>query len=121
MARDYNVQQGIKVFTKGRQKKCIYADNIRYIEKYGKTSIIYLENPLNGSKDMEILDDETLKNFEEYLSQYGFIRIHGSILINGLYVTEIGNDKSGKFVKLGEKRLDVSERKIKNLNEWAKQ
>ena len=88
----------------------IYLKNISYIRSESYLSIIYFINkkaPLTVSK--------LLKEFEEELFKYGFIRINHSTLVNKVHISSIGNCKNREVCINGNKKLTISHRKYAKI------
>jgi len=112
MSKNYNKQKGETIFTTGRQPKPIKIENIVYIDKCKNISIIHLNNKY------EVLDTKTLDTFEKELVEFGFVRIHKKNIINGKYISEIGNENKKKYVQLEDIRLHIAKERIGFFNNW---
>jgi two-component system LytT family response regulator len=56
---------------------------------------------------------KTLGEYEELLSEYGFLRIHKSYLVNKSFVNSI--DRDGNILMVNGKSLPVSRRKKEGI------
>lgn len=72
---------------------------------YCKADDNYTEIHLEHKK---IVISKTLKYFEEALSEYPFVRIHKSFLVNLNYIVQYKKGKGGSVVLLNGKELSVS-------------
>jgi two-component system LytT family response regulator len=106
MVLDYSSQIGKKITTKGYQKSCISLEDIMFIQCDGELSTIFLNDQ---SKVDEI---KTLKEFEDDLSDKGFIRINRNTIINGKYITMVNTNYSKRVVYLGKIELSISKRRL---------
>jgi two-component system LytT family response regulator len=80
--------------------------NIIRLEGEGNYTRIFFE------KDKPLLASRTLKDFEEILSAYDFIRIHRSHLVNKRFVTSVQYDgfvemKDGSRVEISRRRKEA--------------
>lgn len=76
--------------------------------------ILYCEGENNYTrfiftKHKNILVSKTLGEYEELLSEHGFLRIHKSSLVNAKYVTKV--DREGMLQMSDGKQLSVSKRR----------
>ncbi len=69
---------------------------------------------LNGKK---ILVSNTLKEYDEMLSEYGFFRAHKSYLINLIHIDRFEKAEGGSIVLVNEIKLPVASRKKEQLLE----
>ena len=106
---NYNKQNGLKFMTKGVQKLFINIENIMFIQCDGDLSTMYLDD---YSKIGEI---KTLKEFEDDLSDKGFIRISRNTMINCKFITKVKTNQGNRIIELGEIKFSVSRRKFKDL------
>lgn len=83
-------------------------EDILYCKADDNYTEIYLENK-------KILVSKTLKYFEEALSQFAFVRIHKSYLVNVNEVVKYRKGKGGSVVVSNGKELLVSASKKKDL------
>lgn len=91
---------------------CVFdSSEIIYIETYGHKMIFYAGDETRESWG-------SLKEVEQKLQPYGFVRIHRSYLVNMRYITGV----SKNFVRLGETQLPVSAKNhqtlMRRLNEY---
>ncbi len=68
----------------------------------------------------EIVVTKTLKDYEEILESFGFIRIHKSTLINLLHIKKIVQNENVDVEMSDGKILNVSRRRTQELLEWSK-
>ena len=108
MGIDYSKQTGRKITTKGYKKKTVNIEDIMYIKREGYLSTLYLQNGEN------IVEIESLCEFERKLCDMGFFRIRNNTIINGKYITEV--DK--KTVKLEKITFLIAKRRLKTFLNW---
>ena len=60
----------------------------------------------------------TLKHYENLLSEYGFLRVHKSHLVNLNYVERYIKGKGGQLIMTDKSEVEVSHNKKKELMEW---
>jgi len=109
MAIDYSKQIGKKITTKGNQKICIHLESIMYIRSEGGLAVIFLNDESN------VEEIKTLKEFEEDLSNTGFVRISRNTIINGRYITKADTNYDKRVVYLGKIALKISKRHLIEL------
>lgn len=63
----------------------------------------------------KIIVSKTLKDFEDILTDYGFMRVHRSNLINLKYISRYDKSEGGYVIMLDDSRVDVSYRKKEKL------
>jgi len=63
----------------------------------------------------KIIVSRTLKDFEELLTDHGFMRVHRSNLINLKYISRYEKSEGGYVIMLDNSRVDVSHRKKEKL------
>ena len=85
--------------------------DILYCECQDNYTNFYL---LNGKK---ILVSNTLKEYDEMLSEFGFFRIHKSYLINLIHIDRFEKAEGGVIVLENEIKLPVASRKKEQLLE----
>jgi two-component system LytT family response regulator len=81
---------------------------------YDPSEILYCEGESNYTrftfiKEKKILVSKTLREYEELLSEHGFLRIHKSYLVNAKFVSRI--DKDGILIMNDGKQLAISKRR----------
>jgi two-component system LytT family response regulator len=86
-------------------------EDIIYCECQDNYTNFYL---LNGKK---ILVSNTLKEYDEMLSEFGFFRIHKSYLINLIHIDRFEKAEGGAIVLENEIKLPVASRKKEQLLE----
>lgn len=88
--------------------------NIIHCEANGKTTWVYI----NGQE--KILATKNLGEFESFLSDYNFIRVHHSHLVNMSHIKSYIPGRTGTILMTDEAKIDVSQRKkddfLKKLN-----
>ena len=94
-------------------------DNIYLVKMY---DIIYCESYDNYTyfytlDNSKILVSNTLKEYEEMLSEYGFFRVHKSYLINLAHIQRFEKAEGGNVVLSNEVTLPVASRKREQLLE----
>lgn len=87
------------------------------------SSILYCEAENNYtrfifSNHKPIIISRTLGEYEEILSEHGFVRIHKSYLVNKKYITKV--DREGMLWMIDGKSLSVSRRRKEALMELLK-
>ncbi len=85
--------------------------DIIYCESDGSYTAIYL------SSGKKIIVSNTLKDYDEMLSEYGFFRAHKSYLINLIHIDRFEKADGGTIVLNNECRLPVASRKKDQLLE----
>jgi len=85
--------------------------DILYCESSDNYTTFYL---LNGKK---ILVSNTLKEYDEMLSEFGFFRVHKSYLINLIHIDRFEKAEGGAIVLENEIKLPVASRKKEQLLE----
>lgn len=90
----------------------LHSPDITRLEAEGSYTRFYLSNrkPLLASK--------TLKDFEELLTNQGFIRVHKSHLVNRLYVDAVHSD--GYAIMRDNSRVEISRRRKKAVGDALK-
>jgi len=110
----------MQTFDKSKKKIILKTfDNIHLVKLQ---DILYCEcqdnytnfHLLNGKK---ILVSNTLKEYDEMLSEFGFFRIHKSYLINLVYINRFEKAEGGSIVLENEIKLPVASRKKEQLLE----
>ena len=81
---------------------------------YDPVEILYCEGESNYTrftftKHKKLLVSKTLREYEDILSGYGFLRIHKSFLVNSKFVSKI--DKEGALVMTDGKEFPISKRR----------
>ncbi len=89
-------------------------------------NIVYLSGQDNYSvfhflKEKTKMVAKTLKDYEEMLEPFGFMRIHKSTLINLLHVKKVIQKETIDVLMADESLLAVSRRRASQLLEWTKQ
>jgi two-component system, LytTR family, response regulator len=108
----------LKAGTSSHQK--IMLPTMEGFEVVNIQSILYCEAEDNFTKFFfdnakPLLICRTLKYFEEILTDYGFIRIHRSHLINPEYVVRYSKGKGGYVTMKNDQELEVSSNKKKEF------
>ena len=88
----------------------VYMKDIRYIRSDSYLSIVHFVE-----KRKPITVTKLLKEFEEELFEYGFIRINQSELVNKVHITSIGNCKDRTISIKGGENLTISRRYYPNV------
>ncbi len=88
----------------------VYAKDILYCKAQGAYTKLYFRK-----EKLRKLVSQNLKHFENCLSDYNFLRVHRSFLINLNYVTGYRKGKSGVVVLEGGIKIPVSEEKKRSL------
>lgn len=88
--------------------------NIMHCEANGKTTWVYI----NGQE--KILASKNLGEFDSFLNEYNFIRVHHSHLVNMNYIKSYKPGRTGTVIMTDDMEIDVSQRKkddfLKKLN-----
>lgn len=71
-------------------------------------------------KQKEIMVSKTLKDYEEMLEPFGFMRIHKSTLVNLAHIKKISKKDNVEVVMSNGESLIVSRRRVPELLEWTK-
>lgn len=101
----------------GDRRITIYSRSLQYIEAHGSYSKLI-------THDNKYLVRATLKDWEEQLLQYGFIRIHKSYLVNIAYIRSIEKNvilDNGNTLKVSRRKgkaLQDTFRKYRKLRAW---
>ena len=107
--------------------------SVRKITLYGNQGyeifniddILYLNGEDNYTsfhflKHKTIMVSRTLKDYEEILEPFGFMRIHKSTLVNLNYIRKIIRNEALEVLMADDKILHVSRRRSIDLLEWSK-
>ncbi|TKG94704.1 response regulator transcription factor [Puteibacter caeruleilacunae] len=86
--------------------------NIIRCESESSYTFFYL---LNGSK---IMISKTLREFEEILNRYNFMRVHQSHLINLSFVDRFDKKEGGTVVMVDDTKIPVSYRRRQKLMDY---
>lgn len=88
--------------------------NIMHCEADGKTTWVYIDG------QEKILATKNLGEFEAFLSDYNFIRVHHSHLVNMSHIKSYIPGRTGTIIMTDGAKIDVSQRKkedfLKKLN-----
>ncbi|MFC1733745.1 LytR/AlgR family response regulator transcription factor [candidate division KSB1 bacterium] len=87
----------------------VYINSIIRCESQGAYTIFYLSNK------EEIVVTKNLKEYEQLLEEYSFVRVHHSHLINFSYMKEYVKKEGGYAVMTDNSQVPVSFRKRNNL------
>jgi len=85
--------------------------DIIYCESYDNYTNFHLQD------NNKILVSNTLKEYEEMLSEYGFFRVHKSFLINLAHIVRFEKSEGGSIILTNKKMVPVSSRKREQLLE----
>jgi len=99
-------------------------DNNGY-EIFNLDDIIYLSGEDNYTSfhfvnRKEVLVCKTLKDYEEILNPFGFMRIHKSTVANLVHIRKIERKEGMEITMTNNIQLNVSRRKSLDLLEWSK-
>lgn len=107
--------------------------SIRKITLYGNNgyeifemdSILYLSGEdnytsFNFLKHKKVMTCKTLKDYEEILEPFGFMRIHKSTIVNLLHVKKILRNECIEIILVNGTHLHVSRRRAIDVLEWSK-
>ena len=97
----------------------------RGYEIFEMDDILYLSGEDNYTsfhflKHREIMACKTLKDYEEILEPFGFMRIHKSTIANLMHVRKILRKECMEIILTNGIQLHVSRRKALDLLEWSK-
>jgi len=103
-----------------KEQKKIVLKTAEQIFVIGIKDIVHLESDKNYTfffiaDGKKILVSKTLKEYEELLSAYGFIRVHQSHLINIDYIDRYDKREGGFVVMKDQSSIPVSSRKKEDL------
>jgi two-component system LytT family response regulator len=103
-----------------KEQKKIVLKTTEQIFVIGIKDIIHLESDKNYTfffiaDGKKILVSKTLKEYEELLSPYGFIRVHQSHLINVDFIDRYDKREGGFVVMKDQSSIPVSSRKKEDL------
>jgi len=105
----------IENFDKHSVKKLV-VQNVNGFKVVPLENILYLQGEVNYTrlhlhKEEKLLTSKTLKDYETFLSDFGFFRIHQSYLINLSYVKEYIKGDGGVIVMKNGTHLNLSRRR----------
>ena len=110
------------MLTQEKSKKKIILKTFDNIYLVKLIDIVYCESNDNYTNfhllgDKKILVSNTLKDYDEMLSEYGFFRAHKSYLINLMHIDRFEKAEGGAIVLNNEIKLPVASRKKDQLLE----
>jgi len=110
------------MLTQEKSKKKIILKTFDNIHLVKVINIVYCESHDNYTNfhlqgDKKILVSNTLKEYDEMLSEYGFFRAHKSYLINLMHIDRFEKTDGGSVVMNNEIKLPVASRKKDQLLE----
>ena len=112
MVLDFSNQNDYKITVKEKSKiSVIDINDILYLQCEGYLTTIYLVN--NTSIDVAKL----LKQFENELTDLGFLRVNHHTLINMRYINNLKIGKQRRIVYLKDIEIEISRRKYYQLKE----
>ena len=87
--------------------------------------ILYLAGEDNYTKfhflnQKSVMVSKTLKDYEEILEPFGFMRIHKSSMVNLSHLKKIHRNESMEIIMADNTALPVSRRKATDLLDWSK-
>ena len=105
----------IENFDKHSVKKLV-VQNVNGFKVVPLEDILYLQGEVNYTRlylrqDEKLLTSKTLKEYEAFLTDFGFFRIHQSYLINLSYVKEYIKGDGGVIVMKNGMHLNLSRRR----------
>jgi two-component system LytT family response regulator len=113
MEFNYSNQTGHKLPVKEKSKiSFIDIGEILYLQCDGYLTTIYLAN--NTTIDVAHL----LKQFEEELSKYGFLRANHHTLVNIRYINTITIEKQRIIIYINKVEIEISRRKFYLFKEF---
>ena len=115
MELEYNKQNDHLITIKEKSHiSFIMVSEILYLQCEGYLTTIYLVN--KTSIDVAKL----LKQFEEELDQYGFLRVNHHTLINARQINTLRICKQQRVIFINDVEIKISRRKFHLLKEWLK-
>jgi two-component system LytT family response regulator len=110
--------------TKGSIKKITLLGTRGY-EILEIDEILYLTGQVNYTSfhfqnQKEIIVSKTLKEYEEMLEPFGFMRIHKSTLVNLSHIRHITRKENMEVIMSNGQTLHVSRRRVTDLLDWTK-
>jgi len=106
MEFDFSKQVGIKISIKTKSRTFyVNIEDILYIRCDGYLSTIF---PV---EDKSICVAKSLREHEEELSEYGFLRVNYNTLVNPKHIHDIEIIKGRKHIKVGKQEINVSKRR----------
>ncbi|OJJ20981.1 hypothetical protein BKI52_10420 [marine bacterium AO1-C] len=113
---NYSNQQNQTIVLKsGKQIRQFYVDQILYVSTSAYVSSIHLANT-NKTESFSIL----LKNLEELLEPYGFVRINRNELINMKYFKKLQEKQKRVVVLQNDQELMISHRKMSSIRQFLR-
>lgn len=113
---NYSNQQNQTIILKsGRQLKQFYVDQIMYVSSSAYVSQLHLSDT-DKIESFSIL----LKNMEELLAPYGFIRINRNELINMKYFKRLQEKKQRVVVLQNDQEMVISHRRMVDVRRFLK-
>ena len=105
-------QNDLKITLKEKSKSHrVYIKNISHIQSNGYLSSVYF---ITGKPPITVA--KLLKEFEENLSKYGFLRICRNALVNKQNIQTIQNNNTRMITMVGGENLTVSCRNYPKIN-----
>jgi len=110
------------ILDKDRSKKKIILKTFDHIHLVKLIDIVYCESNDNYTNfhmlnKKKILVSNTLKEYDEMLTDSGFFRVHKSFLINMSHIDRFDRSEGGYIVLSNETRVPVASRKKEQLLE----
>ena len=110
------------MLTQDKSKKKIILKTFDNIHLVKLNDIVYCESNDNYTNfhllnNKKILVSNTLKEYDEMLSEFGFFRAHKSYLINLIHIDRFEKADGGTIVLINEIKLPVASRKKEQLLE----
>ncbi len=90
-------------------------DDIRYLTGEGNYTKFHF------ATHKEFMISKTLRDYEEMLEPFGFMRIHKSVVVNLAHIKKIIQKDSVDVLMSDGKTIDVARRRISELLDWAKE
>jgi len=100
-----------------RELEAIHLLKVRdllFCEAAGKYTIFYT------SDGKQITTSKNIKEYEDVLSEYDFIRVHNSFLVNADKIELFDKSDGGTLVMEGGKKVPVSQRKKESILDYIK-
>ncbi|MCO5230545.1 MAG: LytTR family DNA-binding domain-containing protein [Chitinophagales bacterium] len=106
-----------------KQKEKLQVSTIESVHFLNIETIVKIEADNNYSKftfidSKDILVSKTLKYFENQLSDYGFVRVHKSFLVNIMYVDKLLNKDGGCLLLKNGDEILINKEKRDEIKKW---
>jgi len=110
---DYSLQNNYKISVKEKSKiSFIEINDILFLQCDGYLTTIYLIDKKN------VRVSKLLKDFEEELCIYGFLRVNHNTLINTQHISNLQINKHKKTIHIKDVEIQISRRKFNFLKDF---